>query len=184
MAPCGLAIRFVLRSRNTSERVIAEIGNSWNRKSRVSSSAGCQTPLANEFVARIGRARAPSISRQGHPKQAHCFYGKTQGSRTPQPRQGRPTPRGRTGWPEVLPSLPGLVSWVRSDHSPLKRWAILNSPCRDAEQLGHSRLSSNHKVRLVLGALLRGATPRSAKTTPRCGETVASDSRCLPSLQI
>ena len=40
---------------------------------------GCETPLANEFVAPIGRARAPSLSRQGHPKQAHRFHGKTPG---------------------------------------------------------------------------------------------------------
>ena len=52
----------------------------WNERAF----AGCETPLANEIVAPVGRARAPSLFRPGYPKQAHRFHGGTNGSRTPQ----------------------------------------------------------------------------------------------------
>ena len=77
------------------------------------------------------------LSRQGQPIIAHRFSGGTQRSRTPQSRQGRQTLRGRASWREALSSLPGLGCMVDGDAPPLKRWAIFNRPCRDAERTGH-----------------------------------------------
>ena len=120
---------------------------------RIVGQLGCESPVEGEEVEGWGfqgakhesvasiRRTSPSccrsLSRQGHPKIAHRFIGGTSVD------EKAPAPTGATEiaalvehfssrmmpFREILSSLPGLNPLSRLSVPPLKRWAIVGSPC-------------------------------------------------------